>query len=112
MQKDGGCMKCLRINDGKGEFSLDGVNFSAIDNIGKEDVLQLLNIALNESQSFEMDRYTADSIANPAHKIIYSNLYEKFNQVLANKRQFNDDVNDLYKEAYDKYKHEGESEVR
>lgn len=96
-------MKCLRINNGKGEFSLDGTNFAELDSITKEDILALLNIALGEGDELEMDEYDADSISNPAHKIIYSNLYEKFEDLIANKQQFTDDVDDLYKDAYEQY---------
>lgn len=96
-------MKCLRINNGKGEFSLDGANFAELDSITKEDILNLLNTALGSEGEFEMDEYDADLISNPAHKIIYSNLYEKFNELIDNRQQFIDDVEDLYKDAYDQY---------
>lgn len=97
-------MQCLRINNGKGEFSLNGTTFSALDEIKKEDILRMLEIALDENQSFEMDEYSADSITNPAHKVIYHNLYEKFEELGLNKAMFVDEVKELYKDAYDKYK--------
>lgn len=99
-------MKCLRINNGKGEFSLDGVSFAELDSITKDDVLTLLNTALSGEEAFEMDEYDADLISNPAHKIIYSNLYEKFKELVDNKQQFIDDVDDLYKDAYEQYRKE------
>jgi hypothetical protein len=99
-------MKCLRINEGKGEFSLDGASFRPLDEIRKDDILTLLDITLNTKQEIEMDEYSADAFKNPAHKVIYSNLHDKFLELKASKGQFTSDINELYQEAYDKYKHE------
>lgn len=46
-------MKCLRVTDGKGFFSLDGETWTALDEISKEDILSIINICLEDS--FEMD---------------------------------------------------------
>lgn len=97
-------MKNLRINDGKGEFSLDGVEYKPLDELNKDDLLALLDIALNLEQEMEMDEYDSDVITHPAHKIIYKNIHDKLKEVVANKQQFTDDANELYQEAYDKYK--------
>lgn len=97
-------MKNLRINEGKGEYSLDGIDFRPVDEINKDDLLAILDIALDPEQEMEMDEYIADSVVHPAHKIIYGNLYDKFTEVISSKDQFVDDINELYKEAYDKYK--------
>lgn len=97
-------MKNLRINNGRGEFSLNGVDYTALDEITKEDLLALLDISLDPEQEMEMDEYDTELIVHQAHKIIYHNLYDKFSEVIVNKRQFNDDVNELYEDAYDKYK--------
>lgn len=99
-------MKNLRINDGKGEFSLDGSEYKALDELTKEDLLALLDIALDAEQEMEMDEYDSDAITHPAHRIIYNNIHDKLKEVVSNKRQFIDDANELYKEAYDKYKEE------
>jgi hypothetical protein len=108
-------MKCLRINDGKGEFSLNGVSFSPLDEIKKDDVLKIVDIALDPDQELEMDEYSADSFTNQAHKVIYENLYCKFAELITNKGQFVSEVEELYQEAYDKYKPQeitNDSEVR
>lgn len=52
---------------------------------------------------FEMDEITGDNLANPAHKIIYSNLYSKFAEILANRDRFLDESVTVYKDALDKY---------
>lgn len=97
-------MKCLKIDNGKGEYSVDGTIFAPIDSITKEDVLKLLDIALDNKQDFEMDEYISDSFTNPAHRVIYSNLHDKFVLLKASKSQFTTEVSELYQEAFDKYK--------
>lgn len=96
-------MKCLRINEGKGEFSLDGSSYLALDTIDKDSILKLVDIALDEDEDFEMDDFDSEAISNPAHRIIYSNLHQKFRELSENKQQFNNEVSDLYKDAYEKY---------
>lgn len=44
-----------------------------------------------------------NQISNPAHKIIYQNLSDKFNELLSNKTQFLDESEALYKDALQKY---------
>lgn len=97
-------MKCLRIKDNKGEYSLDGLEYKQIDKISKDDILRLLELSLDKDVDFEMDKYDADSFTNPAHRVIYSNIYEKFVSLKANKNYFTIEVDALYSEAYDKYK--------
>lgn len=98
------CMKCLRIKDGKGEFSLDGTAYSTLDKVTKDDIMKLLELSLDTATDFEMDVYDAELFTNPAHRVIYSNLYEKFISLNANKSQFTSEVEALYSEAFDKYK--------
>lgn len=45
----------------------------------------------------------SNQIRNPAHKIIYQNLSDKFNELLSNKTQFLDESEALYKDALQKY---------
>jgi hypothetical protein len=101
-------MKCLKIIEGKGEFSVDGVNYLPLDQIEKDKLMVMLDIALDPDQELEMDEYDADLVTNPAHKVIYSSLYDKFTAVKANKDHFTSEINDLYQEAFNKYKLEGE----
>lgn len=97
-------MQCLKINNGKGEFSFDGVGFMPLDEIKKEDILKLLDIALDPEVDFEMDEYLPENFNNPAHKVIYGNLHSKFKELLNDKDQFVDEVNEQYSDAYEKYK--------
>ena len=100
-------MKILRINNHLGEYSLDGVNFSPIDSISKEDLLCLIDKFI--SAECEMDAYMDGFIGNPAHKIIYQNIYTRFIDLEQNKGQFKDMRENTYKDAINKYR--GQSEI-
>lgn len=93
-------MKYLKIENEKGLYLKEGKH-TDIDKINKEDLLMLINLA--ENDDFEMDPYNESSIKNKAHQIIYENIYNKFDQFLNNKDQFERKVDELYKEAINKY---------
>ena len=93
-------MKYLIIKDNKGYY-LRNEKEVEIDKINKDDLLELLNTA--ESQDFDMDECTEENLENKAHYIIYKNIYNKFSEFLKNKSRFKDDVENLHKDAIDKY---------
>ena len=98
-------MKHLKINDNKGFFlrKTDGKEpeWIIIDQIGKDDLIQLLNSAITED--FIMDEYNEDILQNKAHRIIYKNINEKFKELITNKTRFKDESESLYREALEKY---------
>lgn len=100
-------MKYLYIENGQGFFSVSGLETDkqTIDKIRKEDLLRLLNLIIDESaeKGFEMDSYDEESLKNPAHKIIYKNIYDKFDSLIKKRVQFKDETCDLYKSAIEKY---------
>ena len=71
-------MKCLEIKDGKGYYLKATGEMCPLDQMKKE-------------------------ISNQAHQIIYSNLFEKFSDLLTNKNRFLDESEQLYREALQKY---------
>lgn len=77
--------------------------FKELDKIKKDDLLYLLDIATNSQEVFEMDDPNESSIGNPAHDIIYRNLYDKFVELSHNKTRFLDESEALYKDALQKY---------
>ena len=87
-------MKYLYIENGQGFFSVSGLETDkqTIDKIRKEDLLRLLNLIVDE-----------ESLKNPAHKIIYKNIYDKFDALIKKRVQFKDETCDLYKSAIEKY---------
>jgi len=96
-------MKCLEIRNGKGFFLQRNGEMRPIDEMRKEDLLYLLDLATSDDEDFEMDDIQKKRIDNQAHQIIYSNLSDKFEELLTNKKRFLDESENLYKEALQKY---------
>ncbi|WP_417860272.1 hypothetical protein [Winogradskyella sediminis] len=97
-------MKFLKINDNRAFFLKDKAepeNWTEIDKIEKEDLMKLLDFAIQED--FEMDVYDENILANKAHQIIYKSIYEKLNTFLNKKDRFKDETEAIYKEALEKY---------
>ena len=103
MMKGEEIMKCLEISNGKGFFLHKSGNMVPLDQMKKEDLLYLLDIATSDDQSFEMDDIEQNNIDNQAHQIIYSSLSDKFSDLLANKTRFLEESSNLYREALHKY---------
>jgi len=100
-EKEESRMKFLKIEREQGFFSLDGENWLTIDKIGRDGLLSLLELSLGDD--FEMDEFDKDEIRNPAHQIIYSNIYGKLLDLSQNKERFKDESESLYKSAIEKY---------
>ena len=96
-------MKCLEIKNGKGYFLQSSGDMRPVDEMKKEDLLYLLDLATSDDEEFEMDDAQQNRIENQAHKIIYNNLKDKFEELLVNKKRFLDESENLYKEALQKY---------
>ncbi len=101
-------MKYLEIKDHKGYY-WDEKQMVEIDKISKDDLLKLINHA--EEDGFEMDVYDDDQLQNKAHQIIYQSIHTKLSEFLANKEQFNREVDALYAEAVGKYGADVEAET-
>lgn len=96
-------MKILRINNKKGEYSVNGVDYKPIDIISKEDILKMIDLLTTED--CELDELTDDKmLPNQAHLIIYKNLFQKFNELLNSKSYFYDLREKTYLDAINKYK--------
>lgn len=96
-------MTYLKIENNKGYFRIDSTTeeWTELDQISKNDLLELIGIAT--TKEFLMDEYKDELLQNPAHNIIYRNIYSKFKELLSNKSRFKDSVNAMYKSAIDKY---------
>jgi hypothetical protein len=97
-------MKYLKIENNKGFYRLDSSeeNWIELGQINKDDLLSLIKIA--SKAEFEMDEYNENLLQNPAHRIIYRNIYGKFNDFLSNKTRFQDSAEATFKQAIEKYK--------
>jgi len=96
-------MTYLKIDNNKGYYRIEETteDWVELDQISKDDLLKLLKKATTEE--FGMNEYDNELLQNPAHNIIYKNIYGKFTELLNNKTRFQDSVNLMYKSAIDKY---------
>jgi hypothetical protein len=94
-------MKHLRIDSGKGQYSIDGTVWTDLDKLGKDDLFKLIDLAL--ADNFEMDSYVKEQIPNPAHEVIYRNLSTKLTELLGKRDRFRDESQQLFREALMKY---------
>ena len=86
-------------------YTINGTEKKSIDQIDKEDLLILLKFVISD-ESFEMDPYSSDTVHNPAHQIIYKNIYQKFDDLKMNRVNFNDEKMNLYRAAINAYSSE------
>lgn len=94
-------MKCLKINNGKGLYSLDGENWKTLDEIKKEDIILIIDKCI--SVGFDMCDPTEKQVDNKAHEIIYLKLHDKFNSLNSQRDRFKDESEELFKDAFLKY---------
>lgn len=103
MKKGEKIMKCLKIENNKGFYSINGDDWIIIDKINKDHIMKLVELILDDI-SIEMDEYDETNLANAAHKIIYSNIWGKLKELENRKTSFKDESERLYKDAMEKYK--------
>lgn len=96
-------MKCLKIENGRGYFINKDGEHVELDQMKKDDLLYLLDVATSDESVFEMDDMNQVEISNQAHKIIYQSLYDKFNELLLDKNRFLEESESVYKDALTKY---------
>jgi hypothetical protein len=96
-------MKLLKIENGCGHFRLQSGNYSPIDKISKDDLLQLVNATLSK-EDVEFDEYDESMIQNHAHQVIYKSVVRKLQSLRERKQEFIDESARLYLEDYEKYK--------
>ena len=94
-------MKYLKTEDNKGYYLPESNSWTEIDKISKEDLLYLLNKAVDEN--FEMDEYLEGNIGHKAHQIVYKSIHEKFSELIENRNVFKDECDSLFKSAIEKY---------
>ena len=99
--KEGEYMKVLKIEDGKGLFLNSKDNYVLIDEIGKDDLMFLVNLTLNNE--ILMDEFSANILKNQAHQIIYKSIYEKIKALNENKNSFKDESDRKYLDAIKRY---------
>lgn len=98
-------MKYLKIDNGKAYYRVVEENWFELDQIGKDELLILLDKSITDE--FEMDEFDITKLTNTAHQIIYRHLYQKFGELKENKNRFKDESEQLYKLALEKYSSAG-----
>ena len=97
-------MKHLRIENNKGQYSIDGKLWLDLEVITKDDLLKLVDLALDDE--YLMDDYEKEKLPNPAQEIIYRNIFTKLSELVEKKERFKDESQQYYKEALLKYRSE------
>tara|TARA_A100001391_G_scaffold55448_2_gene33975 strand:+ start:2467 stop:2757 length:291 start_codon:yes stop_codon:yes gene_type:complete len=95
-------MKVLKIESHKGLFVTEDGVYETIDKIDKAALLGLVNLALEDN--FEIDDFDEEALKNQAHQIIYKSISEKLSDLNKKRKQFLDESERLYLDAYEKYK--------
>ncbi len=97
-------MKILRINNYKGEYSLDGTSYNTIVNISKEDLKAIVDYIM-ENDDVELDQIDEgeNRIENKAENIIYSDLYTKLNSLIEKKQEIIDKIDSKFSNLIEKY---------
>lgn len=98
-------MKYLKIEDNKGFFLKQEKDqpdqWIEIDKVSKDDLMNLLELSL--AADFEMDNYIEENIAHKAHQIVYKSIFEKFTDLINNKKSFTDECDSQFRSAIEKY---------
>lgn len=95
-------MKILKFEDNTSYLYVDG-KYKKILEISKDDILKALEY-IYENDDIELEEYDKNKIVNEAEKIIYENLYNKFNNFKENKLKLKNDIDDLFKDLEETYK--------
>lgn len=96
-------MKVLKIDSGKCYFNMDGDKDKPISDIGKEDLLKILDMIYLE-QECEMDPINSDDeIYSDVERIIYASIYEKIKDFISKKQELQAEIETEFKETKEKY---------
>lgn len=96
-------MKVLRITNGKGQFSIKDNDYKPIDEISKNDILEILKLVI-KAEDIEFDEITdKNKVDNVAQNIVYSQLLSKIKELKERKQSIIDEVNSEFKDAIEKY---------
>ena len=101
IQKERTYMKHLKIENQKAFFTR-GESWMVVTDMTKEDLLNLAHSAIEEDD-FETDKYDEALLPNPAHKIIYQQINTQLTELHNRRGAFQEEVRNIYKDAYNKY---------
>lgn len=96
-------MKLLKINENLGQFLDANGDYSPIDKIGKDDLLQLVDRTLDDDDA-ELDAYDDQAIKNQAHQVIYKSVFQKLSDLRKRRQEFIDESARLFLDEYERYR--------
>ena len=102
MKKGKKFMKILKYENNVSYLYVDG-KYKKLLEISKEDILKTLEY-IYENEEIELEEYDKEKIVNEAEKIVYENLYNKFNNFKENKSTLKNEIDNLFKDLEEKYK--------
>lgn len=73
--------------------------------ITKENIMWIIDKITTSSleDDFEVDEFIEDNIKNKAHAIIYENLSEKLNELINNRKMFQDEASQIFEKEIAEY---------
>lgn len=96
-------MHLLKIENNVGYFYSKEINdYLEIDKIDRESVLFIIDYIMKNDDVI-LDEYKKDSILNKAQEIVYQSLYIKLKELIDDKDNIINEINEKYKEAFSKY---------
>ena len=96
-------MKVLKIVNGRCFFSTDGATDKPISDIGKEDLLKILNIIYQE-ENYDIDPIDSGiEIYSDVEKIIYESVYNNINDFISKVDVLKLEVKNEFKDVKEKY---------
>lgn len=96
-------MQLLKIENDNAFFLAADGQYKDLDKITKDDLLHIANKVIDEDD-ISFDDLESNSLKNQVHNIIYKNLILKLNSLKERKKEFHDEINQSYKEEFEKYK--------
>ena len=104
MMKGDKYMQILKIDNHKAKYSLDGVTFNSIVNIGKEELKAIIDYIMeNNDAEFDEPDDEMNKIENKPEEIIQSDLYAKLYNLNQKKEEIIEKVDSKFSELIAKY---------
>lgn len=95
-------MKYLKIENNQGFFLREN-DMITIDKITKEDIFNLISLVISTETEFDMDEFSEKTLQHGVHKIIYKSIYDKLLELIKDKENIQDSVNQQFATALQKY---------
>ena len=96
-------MKVLKIVNGKCYFSTDGTTDKSISDIGKDDLLKILDMIYLQ-EDYDIDVIESDTeIYSDVERIIYESVHNKINDFISKVDELKLEVKNEFKDVKEKY---------